>query len=128
MPGFLRTMMGGGLSAGQANAINGYGTAGQTATGSTQGTAFALQTEFTEFTTVAASTGCILPSASGALAPSTGDSFFIANNGANALSVYPPTGGQIGTVAANTAVSVAAGKVGYFVAKGNGNYWGGSLA
>lgn len=128
MPGFLRTMLGGGLSAGQANAINGYGDAGITATGSTQGTAYALRMEFTEFTTVAASTGAVLPAPTAVNAPSTGDAFLVANQGANALSVYPPVGFSIGTAATNTAVSVAAGKVGYFIAKGNGTYWGGSLA
>lgn len=123
MPGFLRELMGSGLSSGQANAINGSGAVGQTATGSTQGTAFLLYASFTEFTTVAASTGARLPSATDALAPATGDSFFVANNGANALSVYPPTGGAIGTAAANTATAVAAGKTAYFIAKGNGNYF-----
>jgi hypothetical protein len=128
MPGFLVTMMGAGLSAGQANAINGYGTAGQTATGATQGTAFPLTTEFTEFTTVAASTGALLPAPTGVRPPGTGDAFLVANQGANALLVYPPVGFQIGLAGANTGVSVASGKVGYFVAKGNGNFWGGSLA
>ncbi len=123
MPGSLKTLMGGGFSAGQANAVNGYGTLGQTATGSTQGTAFVLMTEFTEFTTVAASTGAILPSPTGALSPSAGDSFGVVNNGANALSGYPPVGFSIGTAAANTALSLPANKVGYYIAKGNGNYW-----
>lgn len=122
MPGSLRTLMGGGLSAGQAAAINGYSTVGATATGATQGTALLLTTEFTIFTTVAASTGARLPAPTDPLAPAGGDSFFIANNGANALSVYPPTGGAIGTAAANTAVSVAANKTAYFIALGNGNY------
>jgi hypothetical protein len=115
--------MGAGFSAGQANGLNGYGTPGQTATGTNQATAFALNTEFTEFTTVAASTGAILPAPTGALAPSTGDSFFVVNNGANALSVYPPVGFSIGTAAANTALSLPANKCGYYIAKGNGNYW-----
>jgi hypothetical protein len=39
------------------------------------------------------------------------------------LSVYPPVGFSIGTAAANTALSLPANKVGYYIAKGNGNYW-----
>lgn len=128
MPGFLRTMMGGGLSSGQANAINGYGTLGATATGATQATGYLLQNEFTEFTTVAASTGALLPAPTAVNAPVTGDAFFVANQGANALLVYPPLGFSVGTAATNAGVSVAAGKVGYFVSKGNGTYWGGSLS
>ncbi len=121
--GFIRTMLGGGLSAGQAQAVSGYPTLGQTATGSTQGTAYVLTTEYTEFTTVAASTGAILPSTTSGIAPMTTDTLFVANNGANALAVYPPVGGQIGTASANTALSVPANKTALFVAKGNGNYW-----
>ncbi len=122
MPGNLRNLMGGGFSAGQAAALNGFSTVGATATGSTQGTALLLTTEFTIFSTVAASTGARLPAPTDPLSPSGGDSFFVANNGANALAVYPPVGFSIGTAAANTATSVAAGKTAYFVALGNGNY------
>lgn len=122
MPGNLRNLLGSGFSAGQANALNGATTAGVTATGATQGTAFLLTTEATIFTTVAASTGARLPSPTDALAPGGGDSFFVANNGANALAVYPPVGFAIGTAAANTAVSVPAGGAAFFFALGNGNY------
>ncbi len=123
MPGLIKNLMGSGFSAGQAIALNGYSTAGATATGSTQGTAYVLQTEFTEFTTVAASTGAILPASTASNGIVAGDSFFIANQGANALSVYPPVGGNINLAATNTAVSVASGKTAYFVAKGNGTYF-----
>jgi len=123
MPGLVKTLMGSGFSGQQAIALNGYSTAGATATGSTQGTAYVIQTEFTEFTTVAASTGAILPAVTTTSGITSGDSFFIANQGANALSVYPPVGGSIGLAATNTAVSVASGKTAYFVAKGNGVYF-----
>lgn len=39
-----------------------------------------------------------------------GELFWVHNGGANALSVYPPTGGSINAAAANAALSVAAGK------------------
>ncbi len=123
MPAFTKNLMGIGFSAGQAQALNGSSTLGQTATGSNQATAFVLMTETTEFTTVAASTGAILPSPTGPLTPGTGDALVVVNNGANALSVYPPVGFSIGTAAANTALSLPANKVGYYIAKGNGNYW-----
>lgn len=123
MNGNLRTLMGGGFSAGQASAVNGFSTLAATATGSTQGTAYVLTTELTEFTTVAASTGAILPGTTSPIAPSTGDAFVIVNNGANSLSVYPPTGGQIGTAAANTALALAANKTGIYIAEGNGNFY-----
>ena len=128
MSGFLSTMVGSGVSPGPATAINGYVTAGVTATGATQGTAVPLTTELSEFTTVALSTGALLPASSGVRPPGAGDTFFVANQGANPLTVYPPVGGSIGLASANAGVAVASGKVGSFVARGNGVYWGGSLA
>lgn len=123
MPGLVKTLMGSGFSGQQAIALNGYSTVGATATGSTQATALALTTEFTELTTVAAGTGVILPASSTTSGIVGGDSFFIANQGANALLVYPPTGGSIGLAATNAGVSVASGKTAYFIAKGNGSYF-----
>jgi len=123
MFGNTRNMMGAGFSAGQANALTGTSLLAQTATGSTQGTAFPLNAELTEFTTVAASTGALLPSTTSGIAPLVGDTFFVINNGANALAVYPPTGGSIGTAAANTALSVPANKTALFIGKGTGSYW-----
>lgn len=123
MPGLVKNLMGSGFSGGQAIALNGYSTVGATATGSTQGTAYVLQNEFTEFTTVAASTGAILPASSVTTGIVAGDSFFVANLGANALSVYPPVGGNINGGTVNAAASVPAAKTAYFVAKGNGTYY-----
>ena len=57
-----------------------------------------------EFTTVAASSGARLPS------PEQGEFIFVANAGANALSVYPATGHSINALAANAAFSLAVGK------------------
>ena len=90
-----------GLSAPQATAINGTVANSLTAAGNSQATAFALPADVNKFTTVAASAGTIIP------AMNSGDSVIIYNGGANALSVYPPTGGNINAVAANGAYSVA---------------------
>lgn len=90
-----------GISAQQASAIQGVVGNGLTATGSTQATALALPGDVNYFTTVAASTGTILP------AMNPGDEVTIYNKGANALAVYPPTGAIINAIAANSAYSVA---------------------
>jgi hypothetical protein len=100
-----KRMMAVGMPAQQALAANGQVLTGQTATGSTQATAFAISTDITTFTTVAASTGCIVPADA-----VPGDNIEICNFGANALSVYPPVGGTMHNQSVNTASSVAAGK------------------
>jgi hypothetical protein len=91
-----------------------------TALGSSQGTAYVIPAgqDGSIFTTVAASTGAILPGAGVAV----GEEYVIANHGANALSVYPQTGGKMGTASANSAYSLAAGKTGYFMCVGQGNW------
>jgi hypothetical protein len=97
---FQAQIMAGGLQAEAAKAIVGYyNQIGQTATGSTQATAFPVSGD-TQFTTVAASTGAILPAFA-----NEGDMVFIGNQGANPLLVYPPVGGQINALAANASFS-----------------------
>lgn len=90
-----------------------------TALGSSQGTAYIipLGQDLSVFTTVAASTGALMPAGIG---PS--EEYAIANHGANALLVYPPLGGTISTGAANVGYSIAAGKTGYFIAVGPGQF------
>lgn len=90
-----------GISAVQAGAIQGTTANNLTATGASQGTALALPADICKFTTVAASTGAIIPPAN------PGDSGTVFNGGANALSLYPPTGGKINAVATNGAYSIA---------------------
>jgi hypothetical protein len=76
---------------------------GLTALGSSQTTAYPLLNGTDhEFTTVAASTGAILPAARLA------DSVTVWNGGANALLVYPPANGQVNAGGANVAYSLAA--------------------
>ncbi len=121
MPGFQKDMMGSGIAPTAARTINGVGQGGQTATGSTQATAFALTACSTEFTTVAASTGAILPGTG--LNVLGGDILAVYNQGANTLTVYPPVGFKIGLAATNAGVSVATGKSALFGARGDGNYF-----
>lgn len=78
---------------------------GVTATGTTTADAYVLKCGVTQFSTVAAGTGARIPTAD--LAP--GDEFFVLNNGANALLVYPPSGGTINSAAADAGNSLAAG-------------------
>lgn len=80
----------------------------------------ALPTDFNVFSNVAANTGAILP-VTGFQYQVT-DTIIVVNHGANALSVYPPTGGTIGTTAANTAFSVPAGKTAWFLVVGSNAY------
>lgn len=75
-----------------------------TATGSTQGTALAIKTMQNRFTTVAASTGCVLPAAV------AGMNIVIINAGANSLQVYGNGSDTINGTAGATGVSLAAGK------------------
>lgn len=74
---------------------------GISAAGTTQGTATALSKSFNEVTTVAAGSGVSLP------APEAGELVVVANQGANALSVYPASGHSINNLSANTAQSLA---------------------
>lgn len=74
--------------------------AGLSAAGTTQGTATVLTKSMSEITTVAANTGVLLPT------PEPGELFFVANKGANALRVYPSSGGYINGLAVDTFLSV----------------------
>lgn len=96
-----RKLVTAGIPGPAANAITGDVANSLTATGSTQATALQLQADINRFTTVAASTGAILPSMN------PGDSCVVFNGGANALLVYPPVGGTINALAANAGYSVS---------------------
>jgi len=72
------------------------------AAGSTQAGATALTVDYNVVTTVAASTGVRLPTAT------AGRRIVIVNKGANTLSIYPATGGTIDALSANAAIQVAA--------------------
>lgn len=86
--------------------------------GTTQATAAAITADLSVFTTVALNSGAILPNVSIA----GGEDFFVVNAGANALSVYPPSGGKINAGAANAAVSVPVGKSAHLLFAGAGQW------
>lgn len=73
-----------------------------TAAGTTQATALALTAQESILTTVASGSGARLPFLG------IGVEVVVRNRGANALLVYPPTGGSIESGATNASVSVAA--------------------
>ena len=75
---------------------------GLTATGTNQATAYEVTTAKAAFSTVAASTGAVLDDQA---AP--GDTQMIYNGGANALTVYPPSGAKINGLATNAGMLLA---------------------
>jgi len=79
------------------------------AAGTTQATATPIGNDIAIFTTVAASSGAILPNQGSAYIT------VFNNNATNALSIYPPVGGVINQLAANAAFSVGANKSSVFV-------------
>jgi hypothetical protein len=87
-----------------------------TAAGSTQGTATLVTGAHVIVTTAAASTGVILPPAE------LGAEVTVKNLGANAVLVYPATGGAINALAANAGFSVAAAGQGRFLGRNNLNW------
>lgn len=99
-----RHIMGGGLSAGSAAAINGTGglMTSVTAAGTTITDATDLTGSINVLTTVAASTGVQLPSMD------VGDEVEILNLGANSCSVYPYTGDRINQLSTNSAFTLGA--------------------
>lgn len=97
-----KRMMGGGVSAFQARAINGDVNPTVSAAGTTQGTATELKTSLCIVTTVGASSGVILNSCEVA-----DDQWVYNATASNALSVYPDSGSTINQLSANTAVLLA---------------------
>jgi hypothetical protein len=93
---------------------------GLTALGSGQSTAFPLIPGAAhEFTTVASSTGAILP------VPPKGPpvTVVVTNAGASTLSVYPPSGGTVAGGGTNAAYSLTAGNSATFYASSLLNYY-----
>lgn len=96
----VANLMAFGCSGFEAIAIVGDVANNLTALGSTQGTALKLSAVNSIVTTAAASTGVQVPP----MGP--GDTIQVANLGANALLVYPITGGTVQGGAANAGYSV----------------------
>lgn len=76
------------------------GSAAVSAAGSTQGTATALTADYNVVTTVAASSGVVLPSSA------IGRQITVINRGANPLALYPNSSAAIDGAAANAAITV----------------------
>lgn len=91
---------------------------GLTATGNSQGTAFVIVAGINAFTTVPASTGAKLP-----VTTLAGQATVVINRGANPISVYPPTGGNIEGAGANVAVTVYPNAAATFVFRGSGLWY-----
>lgn len=104
----LKKLSGSGFSANQATNIQGDFDLNITALGSSAATAYLLGACNSICTTVAASTGVILPPGTTGAPSFTApfDTYKVANRGANALTVYPPTGG---TINGGASASIAAG-------------------
>ena len=91
------------------NGVLGFTTeSGAAATGTTQGTALLMTTEWIEITTTPVNSGVLL-SGFGAGVPN-----FVFNEGVNSLNVYPPSGSKINALAANAPYVLAAGKMQVF--------------
>ena len=100
-----------------SDAITGFVTLAQTASGSAQG-GQTMPTDIVVYSTSTVNYGPTLPSTA-----QTGDSYFVANNTANSMNVWPSTGGAIGSGSANAALAVPAGKAAKFVSVGGGNWF-----
>lgn len=87
-----------------AAAVMGEVMEGLTATGSTQATAYRINTDVAKFSTVALNAGAILPVSSHKL-----DKIEVINSGANALLLYPSLNERIGSLASNVAIAIAPG-------------------
>lgn len=111
MAGFTLTGLGAGAAAGEsvryeqvitANGLKLSVGAALTGAGTTQGTALQLTSALNQITTAAAGSGVKLYAS-----PAAGDIQVIYNGGANAVNVYPQTGGAINQLATNSGHALA---------------------
>lgn len=113
---FPSRLCGVGIAPAAANTICGDVQDNITAAGTGQGDATPVWLSHVIVTTAAAGTGVRLP------APEAGAQITVKNLGANAVLVYPATGGAINALAANAGFSVAAAGQARFVGR-NGINW-----
>jgi hypothetical protein len=102
---FPSRIQGAGNSGGSTQAIVGDVSAAVTAAGTTAGTATPVSAAIVRVATAALNSGVILPPAE------VGAMVFVRNDGLNALTVYPATGG---TINGSSSDSIAAGKANLF--------------
>ena len=98
---FPSRVQGAGTSGGATTAICGDVQSGVTAAGTNAGTSLQVNSVFVRSSTTASGTGVKLP------APEAGAMMVVRNDGAETLTVYPPTGSTINGSASDT---IAAGK------------------
>lgn len=109
-------LTGTGVPGGTADAITGFVSLAQTATGASQGS-LAFPSDIVEYTTSTAANGPTLPSTSG-----SGDTYTVVNKTANSINVWPASGFKINNGSADAAQAIAAGKSAQFISLGNGNW------
>lgn len=91
---------------------------GLTSTGNTQLSAFPIVAKYNYFSTVGASSGCILrPDLP------VGTEVFIRNAGANTLNIYPSLGGTIEAGSVNASSTLATNSTARLHYAGNGNWF-----
>lgn len=112
-------LMGAGCPALQAQASMGLPVSFTIAAGTTQGSNV-LTTDFNTCTSNILSGAVTLP----VIGTSYGitDTIILVNHGANAIAVFPPTGGTIATGAANASFTVNSGKTAWFLVVGTNAY------
>lgn len=103
--GEINNMVGIGFPPEMAKSIVGPVNVAQTSAGSSQTDATAITGDAVLLPTVGSGTGVIISASM-----SVGSEIRIYNGGANALAVYPPTGGQINDGTANAAISITAAR------------------
>ena len=111
----LKNLMGTGVPGGTAIAICGKSAVNQTASGATQG-AQPIEAEIVAYSSSTVNYGPTLP------AGSAGDTYFIGNNTANTISVWPPVGGVIQAGSVNAADTILTNRSAIYVCLGGLNY------
>ena len=112
----VKTILGSGNAGLAAQAIVGFVSTAQTASGSAQGSQ-TLPTSIVEYTTSTANYGPTLPSDA---AP--GDQYTVFNNTANTIKVWPASGYKLNGGTTDAALSLTTLKTATFTSLGNGNW------
>jgi hypothetical protein len=113
----VKSINGSGNSGLSAQAIVGFVSKAQAATAAAQG-GQALPTSVVEYTTSTTNYGPTLPADA---AP--GDRYWVANNSANTIKVWPASGFKINGGSADAALSITTLKNAVFVSLGDGNWF-----
>jgi hypothetical protein len=112
----VKSLTGSGNAGLSAQAIVGFVSTAQTASGASQG-AQSLPTSIVEYTTSTSNYGPTLPADA---AP--GDTYTVFNNTANTIKVWPASGYKLNGGTTDAALSLTTLKVASFTSLGNGNW------